>query len=59
MTISLRLSDIDADLLKAYAASNGETVSEYIRRVVFDDIEEHYYELIRSLDENLVFKNIK
>ena len=42
MTISLRLTDEDSELIRAYAALNGITVSELIRRSVLERIENEY-----------------
>lgn len=40
MTISLRLNDTDTELIKSYAEMNGLTVSELIRKAVFERIED-------------------
>ncbi len=42
MTVSLRLNDRDADLIKRYAAINGTTVSELFRRTMLEKIEDEY-----------------
>lgn len=42
MSISLRLSEEDTNLIKAYAALNGMSVSELVRRSVIERIEEEY-----------------
>ncbi|MBQ3682674.1 MAG: ribbon-helix-helix protein, CopG family [Succinimonas sp.] len=42
MTLSLRLSETDTDIIKAYAKMQGTTVSELIRRIVMDHIEEKF-----------------
>ncbi|MGN0588268.1 MAG: type II toxin-antitoxin system RelB family antitoxin [Ruminiclostridium sp.] len=42
MTVSLRLSDDDAMLIKKYAETNGISVSELVRRSVLERIEEEY-----------------
>lgn len=42
MTISLRLNNADSELVKAYAALNGMTVSELLRRSVLERIEDEY-----------------
>lgn len=42
MTISLRLSDEDTQLIKTYADMNGITVSELIRRSVLERIEDEF-----------------
>lgn len=40
MTISLRLSDADSKLIKAYASMHGLTVSELCRKSVMERIED-------------------
>ena len=42
MTISLRLADKDTQLIKAYAALHGMTVSELVRDAVMERIEDEY-----------------
>ena len=42
MTISLRLNDDDTQLIKSYAALNGISVSEAIRRAVIERIEDEF-----------------
>lgn len=42
MTISLRLNNDDAELIKAYADMNGITVSELVRRSVIERIEDEF-----------------
>ena len=42
MTISLRLNETDKDIIKAYAKMQGMTVSELIRRIVMEHIEEKF-----------------
>lgn len=42
MTISLRLSEEDANLFKKYAELNGITVSELVRQSVLERIEDEY-----------------
>lgn len=42
MSISLRLNDVDTDIIKSYASMRGMTVSELIRRIVMDHIEEEF-----------------
>ena len=42
MTISLRLNDKDTTLFKEYAKMNGISISELIRRSVFEHIENEY-----------------
>ena len=40
MTVSLRLSEEEAGLMKQYARMNGITVSELVRKCVFEHIED-------------------
>ena len=40
MTVSLRLSDDDARLIKDYARLHGVTVSEFMRRAALEKIED-------------------
>ena len=42
MTLSLRLSDEDATLIRRYADMNGMTVSELVRRSVIEHIEDEF-----------------
>lgn len=42
MTMSIRLSNEDSDLFKRYAAMNGISVSELVRRSVLEKIEDEY-----------------
>lgn len=42
MSISLRLNDVDTDIIKSYASMRGMTVSELVRRIVMDHIEEEF-----------------
>lgn len=42
MTISLRISDEDTNLIKAYAAMHNVSVSELIRQSVMDRIEDEF-----------------
>ena len=42
MTLSLRLSDEDATLIRRYADMNGMTVSELVRRSVIERIEDEF-----------------
>ena len=46
MTISLRLNETDAQLIKAFANYKNESVSAYIRRLVMDDIEAEYMRVL-------------
>jgi len=42
MVISLRLSEVDGELVKLYAFNKGVTVSTFIRDVVLDRIESDF-----------------
>ncbi len=42
MTISLRLNEQDTELIKSYAALQNVSVSELIRRIVLERIEDEY-----------------
>ena len=42
MTISLRLTDEDTNLIKAYAELNGITVSQFLRRSALERIEDEF-----------------
>ena len=42
MTISLRLNEQDTELIKSYAALQNVSVSELIRRIVLERIEDDY-----------------
>lgn len=42
MTISLRLNEQDTELIKSYAALQNVSVSEVIRRIVLEHIEDEY-----------------
>ena len=42
MTISLRLSDSDSELIRRYAELNGVSVSELVRQSVLERIEDEY-----------------
>ena len=51
MTISLRLNETDAQLVKAFANYKNLSVSAYIRTLVLDDIEAEYMRVLeRYLD---------
>lgn len=41
-TLSLRISDADAELFKKYAKFQGLTLSEFIKRSVLERIEDEY-----------------
>lgn len=42
MTISLRLSNEDSEIIRACAALNGVSVSDLVRRAVMERIEDEY-----------------
>ena len=42
MTISLRLSDADSQLIKTYAEMNGISISDLVRQSVLERIEDEY-----------------
>jgi hypothetical protein len=42
MSISIRLNKVDTDLIKSYASMRGMTVSELVRKIVMDHIEEEF-----------------
>lgn len=42
MTISVRLSDKDAELIKAYAKMNNISLSDLVRNAVMEKIEDEY-----------------
>ena len=42
MTISIKLSDKDTDLIKAYAESNNVSLSDLIRNIILEKIEDEY-----------------
>lgn len=43
MTISVRLSDKDTELIKTYAEMNNISLSDLIRNAVIEKIEDEYY----------------
>ena len=51
MTISVRLSEEDTQLIKSYAALNGISVSELIRRAVIERIEDEFD--LKSYNESM------
>ncbi|MCL1859845.1 MAG: DUF6290 family protein [Oscillospiraceae bacterium] len=51
MTISLRLNNNDTQLIKSYAALNGISVSEAVRRAVIERIEDEFD--LKSYEEAL------
>ena len=57
MVISVRLSDKDAKLLKAYADMNNISLSDFIRNAVLEKIEDEYdlkayYEAMKEYKKN-------
>lgn len=48
MTISLRLNETDAQLIKAFANYKNLSVSAYIRTLVMDDIEAEYMRVLEK-----------
>ena len=58
MTISVRLSEKDVELIKTYASLNNITVSDLIRNAIMEKIEDEYdlncYEkALKEYEENL------
>ncbi len=57
MTISIRLNEEDAKLIKSYAKINKTTISEFVRKAVLEKIEDEYdlecyYKAKKEFDEN-------
>lgn len=48
MIISLRLSEMDAELVKLCAVDKGITVSSFIRDVLMDRIESDFEKIVRK-----------
>ena len=42
MTISIRLNEEDAKLIKSYAKINKTTISEFVRNAIMEKIEDEY-----------------
>lgn len=42
MTISVRLSDKDTELIKAYTEMNGISLSDLVRKAIIEKIEDEY-----------------
>ncbi len=42
MSISLRLNEVDTNIIKSYASMRGLSISELIRRIVMEHIEEEF-----------------
>jgi len=57
MTISVRLSDKDTELIKAYAEMNGISLSDLVRKALIEKIEDEYdlkcyYEAMEEFKKN-------
>ena len=57
MTISVRLSDKDTELIKAYADMNNISLSDLVRKAVLEKIEDEYdlkayYEAMKEYKNN-------
>ncbi len=57
MTISVRLSDKDTELIKAYADMNNMSLSELVRKAILEKIEDEYdlkayYEAMEEYKKN-------
>ena len=57
MTISVRLSDKDTELIKAYADMNNISLSDLVRKAILEKIEDEYdlkcyYEALKEYKEN-------
>lgn len=57
MTISVRLSDKDTELIKAYAEMNGISLSDLVRKAIMEKIEDEYdlkcyYEAMEEYKKN-------
>ena len=57
MTISIRLNEEDAKLIKSYAELNKTTISEFVRNAIMEKIEDEYdlecyYKAKKEFDEN-------
>lgn len=57
MTISVRLSDKDTELIKAYAEMNNMSLSELVRKAILEKIEDEYdlkayYEAMEEYKKN-------
>ena len=57
MTISVRLSDKDTELIKAYAEMNGMSLSDLVRKSILEKIEDEYdlecyYEAMKEYEKN-------
>ena len=57
MTISVRLSDKDTELIKSYAEMNGISLSDLVRKAIMEKIEDEYdlkcyYEAMEEFKKN-------
>lgn len=57
MTISVRLSDKDTELIKAYAEMNNMSLSDLVRKAILEKIEDEYdlkayYEALKEYNKN-------
>ena len=57
MTISIRLNEEDAKLIKSYAELNKTTISEFVRNAIMEKIEDEYdlecyYKAKKEFDKN-------
>ena len=57
MTISVRLSDKDTELIKSYAEMNNMSLSELVRKAILEKIEDEYdlkayYEAMEEYKKN-------
>lgn len=57
MTISVRLSEKDTELIKAYADMNNISISDLVRKAILEKIEDEYdlkcyYEALKEYKEN-------
>ena len=58
MIISLRISETDGQLIKAYANYKNQTVSSYLRSLALKDIESEYLKVLEhflKLPENSMY----
>ena len=64
MTISVRLSDKDTELIKAYADMNNMSLSELVRKAILEKIEDEYdlkayYEAMEEYKKNPTTYNLE
>lgn len=57
MTISIRLNEEDAKLIKSYAELNKTTISEFVRNAIMEKIEDEYdlecyYKAMEEFEKN-------